>query len=186
MASIWYAMIRMNVLTMNVTAMHWPDNLPDRPLAKKFRDAFFPAISSKPPVSFYPYIDSIAGPVEDGLRNVCFDQFLVGGNVRRFVQRMSWHNYGHEHLFFSLRSRILESHELDPYFVPAAHRIVISHKTSSNYHSDSRYKTHRSIYNIEEVTHFVRSRYGQIEVDVVDLKEYSVADQLRLLLSTTL
>jgi len=186
-ASIWYAMIRMNVLSENVTAMHWPGTLPQRPLARKFRDAFFPAISSTPPVSFYPYLDELGGgPPPTGVRYVCFDELLVGGNVRRFLQRMEWHNYAHEPLFFSLRGRILESFGLDPYFIPSAHQIVIVNKTSSNYHSGERYQTHRSIYNIDEVVGQIRSKYPHTRVHVVDFKDNSIKEQLSLLLSTTL
>jgi hypothetical protein len=188
MAGIWYAMIRMNVLSENATAMHWPDSLPERPLAVKFRDAFFPAISTRSPVSFYPYIERLAdsaAPDAGIIRHVCFDQFLVGGNVRRFLQRMEWHNYGHEPLFFSLRARILDVFGLSPYSTPKAHRIVITRKTSSNYHPDENFKTHRSIYNIDEVSNFIKSRYPRIKVDVVDFKELSINDQLRLLIDTT-
>ena len=163
MVSIWYAMIRMNVISENVTAMHWPGNLPERPLAQTFRDAFFPAISSAPPVSFYPYLDKVGGKTNTtGVRFVCSDELLVGGSVRRFLQRMEWHNYGHEPLFFSLRGRILQSFGLDPHFVPGVHQIVMINKTSSNWHSGERYQTHRSFFNFDEVVGLVRSKYPHI------------------------
>lgn len=185
-AGIWYAMIRMNVLSTNVTAMHWPDSLPERNLARKFRDAFFPAITSTSPVSFYPYLEKLAGPLSDGIQHICFDELLIGGNVRRFLQRMSWHNYGHEPLFFSLRSRILETFGFNPYSLPQTHQILIVHKTNSNYHFDKRYQTHRSIYNIDEVVKFIVNKYSQVSVCVVDLSDYSIKEQLDLLLNTTL
>ncbi|KAJ3217117.1 hypothetical protein HDU67_008494 [Dinochytrium kinnereticum] len=182
LAGIWYGMIRMNVLSENVTAMHWPDTLPDRKLAVKFRNAFFPAISSRPPVTLYDYAQELA---KNGESHVCFDQLLVGGNVRRFLQRMAWHNYGQEPLFFSLRGRILQSMGLSPYHIPKAHKIVITHKTSSNYHHESNYKTHRSIYNIDEVTAFIKSKYPKVKVEVVEFKDMTVKEQLRLMTTTT-
>ncbi|KAI8852262.1 hypothetical protein BC829DRAFT_385543 [Chytridium lagenaria] len=188
MASIWYSMIRMNVLSENVTAMHWPDDLPQRKLAIKFREAFFPAISSTPPVSFSAYIQALAKAhnPKNPAKYVCFDQLLVGGNVRRFLQRMAWHNYGQEPLFFSFRARILNSFNLDPYYIPKTHRIVITRKTTSNFHSDAKYQSHRSIHNIAEVESFIRQKYPTIQLDTIDFKDHTIASQLSILLSTTL
>ncbi|KAJ3117518.1 hypothetical protein HDU96_006447 [Phlyctochytrium bullatum] len=184
LASLWYGMLRMNVFTENVTAMHWPDDLPNRKLALKFRNGFFPAISGTPPVSFGPYMAAMAGGKSK--RYVCFDQLLAGGNVRRFLQRYGWHNYGHEPLFFSLRGRILQSHGLDPFAVPRKHQILITHKTSSNYHSDDKYTSHRSIYNIDKVRAFLAKRYPGVEVKVLDFKDLTITEQLREMMATTL
>ncbi|KAJ3097344.1 hypothetical protein HDU97_004922 [Phlyctochytrium planicorne] len=181
MAGIWFAMVRMNVIRDDVVAMHWPDKLPDRKLARKFREAFFPAISKSPPVGFDDYVSEVA----QKKRYVCFNEMLVGGNVRRFLQRLAWHNYGHEPLFWSLRGRILQAFALDPYQVPKTHQIVITKKSSSNYFSSSEYKTHRSIYNFDEVVDFVKKQYPSVTIKVVDFKDYTIQEQLKLLLQTT-
>jgi hypothetical protein len=89
-------MVRLNAYSKDTIAMHGPQApLPDRPLAHKFRDAFFPALFNHPPVSMQPYLASLLAASNSTVAptHVCFDQLLVGGNIRRFLQTVPWYCY---------------------------------------------------------------------------------------------
>jgi hypothetical protein len=115
--TLWVTMLRLNIYTPDLVAMHGPfTQLPTSDRSKRFYDAFFPAITSQKPVDFNDYIKHVLNEPSLGLldssenhkvaTHICFDQLMVGGNVRRFFQRLEWHNYGHEviikHLLYLL------------------------------------------------------------------------------------
>ncbi|KAJ3194649.1 hypothetical protein HK101_002238 [Irineochytrium annulatum] len=200
MGTIWYGMVRLGFVWDDIVPMHGPLNLPDRPLAKKFREAFFPGISKAPPVDMDRYFESLIQAEETRrsaenhkgkhrkITNICFDNLLAGGNMRRYVQRTQWHNHGHEPLFFSLRGKILEHHGLDPFKLPTEHRIVITNKTDSNYHPShsSQQHTHRSFYNLPQMVDHLRTKHPKVRLDVIEWHKLDIKEQLEVLTSTTL
>ncbi|KAJ3352119.1 hypothetical protein HDU83_008302 [Entophlyctis luteolus] len=193
MAGLFFAMSRMDVLTDDLIAMHYPSSLPERKLSKKFRDAFFPAISSQSPVNLKDYIADILkqhakqSPAAAAATNVCFDQLLVGGNMRRFLHSVAWHNQGHEQMFKQLRDRILVHHGLNPRQVPRAHHIVVTNKTETNFRADDTVGARkRAIANLDEVVEFLREKYAKtVKVTSVEWHTLTVPQQLELMFSAT-
>ncbi|KAJ3167751.1 hypothetical protein HDU87_001470 [Geranomyces variabilis] len=61
--------------------------VPDRPLWKKFMAAFLPAVTNHPVVDLIDYSvnASLSVPGAD-ITDICFDELLVGGLVRRFIR----------------------------------------------------------------------------------------------------
>ncbi|KAJ3024318.1 UNVERIFIED_CONTAM: hypothetical protein HDU68_008235 [Siphonaria sp. JEL0065] len=190
MAGLYYAMTRMDVLTDSLVPLHYPWALPDRKLGIKFRNAFFSGISNTPPQNLRDYIyntimqDNTISDKRDV--NVCFEQLLVGGNMRRFLHAVAWHNHGHEPMFKSLRARILEKHGIDPTSVPTQHHILITNKTETNFKADQTVGSRkRAIYNLEQVMAHVKETYPGVKVTCIEWQKHSVADQLKLVNSAT-
>lgn len=189
-ATIWYTMIRLDAYADDVVTMHGlNEDLPNRPLAVKFRDAFLRAIVSTEPVSIHPYIQDLVTQhfTNHGIRleHICFDQLLAGGSMQRFLQRLFWHNYGHEPLLVGLRSRILKKFQIEDK-PPREHSIVITNKTSSIFRGSKPGQTSfRGIYNLQEVEAHLKNRYPTVPVCVVDWSTLSIQDQLELLIKTT-
>ncbi|KAI9340408.1 hypothetical protein DFJ73DRAFT_762619 [Zopfochytrium polystomum] len=191
-STIWYTMIRLNAFDPKVVAMHGLANdLPDRPLANKFRKAFFPAVLDTDPVSIHSYMRGLAeerlfnGSSPAPITDICFDQLMAGGNMQRFVQRNFWHNQGHEPLFYGLRGRIIDRFNLTE-TVPTSHRILVTNKTNSMYHDDPALTNHRGLHNLPEVIDAIKARYPSVPLQVVQWDTLSVRDQISLLLSSTL
>ncbi|KAJ3140911.1 hypothetical protein HK100_008275 [Physocladia obscura] len=190
MAGLYFAMSRMNVLTDNLIAMHYPYDLPTRKLSIKFRQAFFPGISKTQPVNLREYVSSVLISNGSGsiAQNICFEQLLVGGNMRRFLHSVAWHNHGHEEMFRNLRANILTAHGIDPTSTPnESHHIVITNKTETNFKADSTVgERKRAIANLDEVVAWIKDKYGpNIEVSCVEWQKMSVKDQLNLMVSAT-
>ncbi|KAI9334095.1 hypothetical protein BDR26DRAFT_1009801 [Obelidium mucronatum] len=158
MGMLWYSMIRLNAYSTEMIAMHAVNPLPDRPLNKKFRAAFFKAFTPNDPVNLEEYMTekSNSGTIKD----ICFDQLLVGGNMLRFFQ-----NYGIPQL---------------------NHRIVITNKTETlKKNIDGGLAKNRGISNLNQVVSWVKSRYPSVKVDVVEWQKLGIKEQLELLQSTT-
>ncbi|KAJ1562811.1 hypothetical protein HK405_007397, partial [Cladochytrium tenue] len=200
LATIWLTSARLNAVATDLVAMHGMDDMPDRPLARKFRAAFGPAVAPGGLVSLHPYmlavatnatmsaLSSMPGPRAPA-QHVCFDELLAGGNVQRFVQRAAHHNAGLEPLFYGLRARILAAHGLPVRAPPPTrHLVLITNKTESAYHPDPRLHGHRGIHNLDEVVAHVAARLAgtDTELRVVDWVRLSVGEQLALLQSATL
>ncbi|KAJ3226843.1 hypothetical protein HDU81_007083 [Chytriomyces hyalinus] len=189
MSGIFFAMARMGVMTDELVAMHYPEPLPDRPLSIKFRNAFFPAISKTAPVHFQTHLSNILAQYAAQTPNpshICFDNILVGGNMRRFLHKDSWHNFGHEPLFKLLRARILKHHGLDPTFTPSKHKILVTNKTETNFkHDETVGSRKRAIYNLDQVMDSIRKRYPGVDVQAIEWQKFSVVEQLNIMLETT-
>ncbi|KAI9351261.1 hypothetical protein BDR26DRAFT_850752 [Obelidium mucronatum] len=190
MAGLYYAMARMDVLTDNLVALHHPWSLPDRKLSIKFRNAFFSGISDTPPVNLREYIHKqiMETPSISDKKNVdvCFEQLLVGGNMRRFLHGVAWHNHGHEPLFKALRSRILTKHSIDPNTVPTSHHILITNKTETNFKADASVGSRkRAIYNLDQVVAHIKQKYPGVKVTAVEWQKFNVTEQLKLAHSAT-
>ncbi|KAJ3071048.1 hypothetical protein HDU98_005899 [Podochytrium sp. JEL0797] len=184
MGALWYDMIRLNAFSTDLVAMHALEPLPDRKLNKKFRNAFFKALTPNEPVTMETYLDGFgkSGVVKD----VCFDELLVGGNMLRFFENSGWHNFGHEPLFYSLRNRILDVHGLDHDALPAKHRIVFTNKTETlKKQMDGGLVSNRGVANLGEVVQQVRLAYPAVEVVVVEWHKMEIKEQLELLQGTT-
>ncbi|KAJ3389540.1 hypothetical protein HDU84_008651 [Entophlyctis sp. JEL0112] len=185
MGALWYSMVRLNAYSTRLVAMHALDPLPDRALNKKFRAAFFGAITPVAPVSMDSYL------AEKAAAYVCFDQLMVGGDMLRFFQNAGWHNLGHEPVFYALRNRILAAHGLDARGVspPQRHRIVFTNKTESlKMSAEEGIKNNRGISNLAELVDFVRRKYGSkgVEIEVVEWQKMEMKAQLELMQNTTI
>ncbi|KAJ3212672.1 hypothetical protein HDU82_007750 [Entophlyctis luteolus] len=191
MGALWYSMVRLNVFSSELVAMHTVGPLPDRALNRKFRDAFFAALTPRAPVSFDEYVAETARAHGGGAgaSHVCFDQLMVGGNMLRFFQNRDWHNMGHEPLFYSLRNRVLGVHGIDPRQVPQRHKIVFTNKTETLKKAiDGGLTKNRGISNLAELVNFVRAKYAGlgVDVEVVEWQKLPMKAQLELMHSTTI
>ncbi|KAJ3143138.1 hypothetical protein HK100_008257 [Physocladia obscura] len=192
MGALWYSMIRLNAYSTDLIAMHALAPLPDRPLNRKFRAAFFKAITPNDPVSLEPYLQTLAS--SSAAQNICFDQLMVGGNMLRFFQNRGWHNIGHEPLFYAYRNRILTTHNINPLSTPSTHRIVFTNKTETLKKAiDGGLQKNRGIANLAEIVAGVRAKYstrspgdGGVDVRVVEWQKLSMTEQLELMHSTTI
>ncbi|ORY49772.1 hypothetical protein BCR33DRAFT_713392 [Rhizoclosmatium globosum] len=192
MATLFYSMHRMSVTTDSLVAMHYPEPLPERKLALKFRNAFFPAISSHPPVNLREYLHTkISESHISASQNptVCFENLLVGGNMRRFLHPYAWHNHGHEPLFKSLRSKILLHHSINPDETPTTHHILITNKTETNFKGDNSVhgSRKRAIANLDTLVAFLKERYGHsAKITTIEWQKHSIKEQLDIIHSATL
>jgi hypothetical protein len=188
---MWYAMIRLNIYDDDFIPMHGLSELPQRPRSIKFRDAFVPAITKSKVVDMRSYFSNLVDQerqngTKPDVKFICFDQLMAGGNMRRFVHYMAWHNHGHEPMLFGLRNRILKHHNIPTDKLPQEHRIVITNKTVSDWLKKDGVARVRGIYNLQEVVDYVRSHYPNVKTDVVEWHKLTMMEQLALMQSTTL
>ncbi|KAJ3411854.1 hypothetical protein HDV05_001643 [Chytridiales sp. JEL 0842] len=192
LGGIYYAMLRLNIYSDDFIPMHGLYQLSDRPRAKAFREAFVPALTKSEVVDMRAYFQNLTETTKQekqlnkDIDYICFDQLMVGGNMRRFVHYMSWHNQGHEPMFYGFRNRILKRNGLPLNQLPEEHRIVITNKTVSDWIFKEGVSRVRGIYNLQEVVDYVKAQYKNVKVDVVEWQKLDIKAQLALMQSTTL
>ncbi|KAJ3149611.1 hypothetical protein HDU89_003664 [Geranomyces variabilis] len=172
---VFAAMVRLNVRDDNAVPIWIRGNLPDRPLWRKFIAGFFPAVTSHPIVTIESYAREHATEVTE---NICFDELMVGGNIRRFIRSAQHHNIGHEPILLEFRDRVLLKHQIAPNLLPKRHRIVVSHK--------KRGASGRTFANEDEMVAFLKQTWPTVQLDVICFSDYSITEQLQIFTDTTI
>jgi hypothetical protein len=112
---------------------------------------------------------------------VCFEKLQAGvGNAYGVFHRD--HNPSEtnfEVILKSFRDRILACNGLDPEHIPKAHHIIITKKEMNNYYE-------RYINNTADVASWIKEKYPNVKLDIVDWDRLSIHDQLKLMTETTL
>ncbi|KAJ3220642.1 hypothetical protein HK099_004122 [Clydaea vesicula] len=148
---------------------------------KRLSETFTHGITNKKIIGLKKYLKEISQ--EEGKPLVCFKNLVVASAGRQFWSYEDNHNENLSPIFFEYRNNILsEKFGLNPYHKPKKHLITIVHKTGSFFFSG---KHAHDIYNIEEVTDHVTSKFPDIEVNLVEISKLSFEEQFKLLLNTT-
>jgi hypothetical protein len=112
---------------------------------------------------------------------ICFEELQAGGAYNVFDSEAL--NVGREGLIALFHHRVLHWHGLNPRAVrPAARpRILLVHKTSVNSN-----RLVRIILNFDQVSHYVRTRFGAYaDIQVTGFASMPLAEQLALVTSTS-
>ena len=176
--SIFYSLERMNEFDKQLVVMHVTPISMDQSF-QKFTKDILPAITSKSLVEYKSYLAGF------NTKYVCFQRFIVGGNLQLIHHTALKENHGRESLFYRWRSRIIAYHKLDPEYIPKRHRIVVTNKSASIWAKTSS-GTHRAIANLDEVVRFVRNKYPKISIDVIEWHKVTFVEQIQILLNTTI
>lgn len=167
----------MNEIDDKLVVMHRGQVSKDR-LFKKYEENILAALTSRRIAEYRSYLASL------NTKYVCFDKIMLGGQLTLFDKRSVAENVGREQLLFNWRSRILEYHQYDPFFVPKHHHIVITNKSYSLWTGNKTGR--RNILNLDDVVTFVKTTYPNITVDTIEWHKVSFSKQLAILLNTTI
>ncbi|KAI8914574.1 hypothetical protein EDD86DRAFT_259977 [Gorgonomyces haynaldii] len=152
----------------------------DNGMYHKLVKGFAPAISSKPIVGLESYLKS------HGKQTVCFDKLLVASATRNFLSYKDTFNEGKEPIWFDFRARVLQSHGIDPAFIPKKHKIVLIKKVGSMHGAQPGQTHFRDIYNLDEIHQHLKSLFPDIPVDIISPGEMTIPEQLQVITNTTI
>ncbi|KAJ3006621.1 hypothetical protein HKX48_009549 [Thoreauomyces humboldtii] len=169
------ATVRLNIRDDNAVPIWIRGDLPDRLLWRKFIAGFFPAVTSHSIVTLKDYVHAHSTALTE---DICFEELLAGGNIRRFIRSAQHHNIGHEPILLEFRDRVLRNHRIVPEILPKQHRIVVSHKRAAS--------SGRSFANENEMVEFLRQAWPTVQLDVVCFSDLSITEQLHVFTNTTI
>ena len=175
----------LNVLRTSACMKHGSQNGFVPELCAALADAFLAPLNGRSPVAsprgWVRTLDELRAAHPTSKR-LCFDQLQAGGTYNAFDAEPL--NVGREGFIALYRYRVLQWHGLNPLASAASPRILLVRKTGK--HADSgRHK--RFISNFEEVSEYVRGRFGQhADIRVTSFADMTFADQLKQVTSTSI
>jgi hypothetical protein len=178
LGSLSYSMERMNICDENLIIMHL-NPIPNTTLFGTYHRYVIPALTKNPMVQFETYVKSF------NKNYVCFDNLILGGQLRVFPKDRIKENHGREALFYNWRSKIIKSNGFDPKFVPSRHKIILTNKSNSIWTRPGS-KFHRAIVNLDKIEIFLRLTYPRISIEVVEWHKIPFNKQISKLLNTTI